>query len=70
MGGKTPLKRTAFNSNEPIAIKFYIEIICPIQILMGYMRLEKFHNIWVLGDSIPLGGSMPPFYISPQNSIR
>ena len=34
---------------------------------MGYMRLEKFHNIWILGDSFPLGGSMPPFYI-PQKT--
>ena len=44
LGGQTPLKRRPFNSYEPIAIKFFIEIICPMQILMGYMRLEKFHN--------------------------
>ena len=33
---------TAFNTSEPIAMKFDIQIICTKEIIMGYMNFEKF----------------------------
>ena len=45
--GQNPLKKTVFNNNESIAMKFNTEII------MGYMRLENLHTNGALGGQNP-----------------
>ena len=48
-----PLK-TVSNNDNPIAMKFNIEIVCTLAIIMGYISLEIISKKGVLGVNLSL----------------
>ena len=55
----------ALNNNEPIAMKFNMEIVCTQQNIMGYMNLENFLKKGVIGGNPPC----KMFFFSDYNKI-